>query len=49
MSYQLDYSGENWFKAKDFPDILFRSDKLVFTDDKRGLAAAVARVGTTLH
>ncbi len=26
--------GENWFKAKDFPDILFRSDKLVFTDDK---------------
>ncbi len=26
--------GENWFRAKDFPDILFRSDKLVFTDDK---------------
>jgi polyisoprenoid-binding protein YceI len=26
--------GENWFKAKDFPDIVFRSDKLVFTDDK---------------
>ena len=26
--------GENWFKAKDFPDILFRSDQLLFTDDK---------------
>lgn len=26
--------GENWFRAKDFPDILFRSDKLVFADDK---------------
>ncbi|PKO35117.1 MAG: polyisoprenoid-binding protein [Betaproteobacteria bacterium HGW-Betaproteobacteria-7] len=26
--------GENWFKAKDFPDILFRSEKLEFTDDK---------------
>src|SRR5574343_2082836 len=26
--------GENWFRAKDFPDILFRSEKLVVTDDK---------------
>lgn len=26
--------GENWFQAKDYPDILFRSDKLVFTGDK---------------
>ncbi|MCG2575404.1 YceI family protein [Dechloromonas sp. XY25] len=26
--------GENWFRAKDFPDLLFRSDKLVFTGDK---------------
>jgi polyisoprenoid-binding protein YceI len=24
--------GENWFKATDFPDILFRSDRLEFTD-----------------
>ena len=26
--------GEDWFKAKDFPDILFRSEQLLFTDDK---------------
>ena len=26
--------GENWFKAGDFPHILFRSEKLEFTDDK---------------
>ncbi|PKO85307.1 MAG: polyisoprenoid-binding protein [Betaproteobacteria bacterium HGW-Betaproteobacteria-12] len=26
--------GENWFKAKDFPDILFRSEQLQFTDGK---------------
>lgn len=26
--------GENWFRARDFPDILFRSDQLLFTDDK---------------
>lgn len=26
--------GEDWFKAKDFPYIFFRSQKLIFTDDK---------------
>lgn len=26
--------GENWFKAKDYPDLLFRSDQLIFTDGK---------------
>ena len=26
--------GENWFKASDFPHILFRSEQLEFTDDK---------------
>ena len=26
--------GDTWFKVKDFPNILFRSQKLVFTDDK---------------
>lgn len=26
--------GDNWFKAKDFPDILFRSQQLHFSDDK---------------
>lgn len=26
--------GENWFRAKEFPDILFRSEQLVFTGDK---------------
>lgn len=26
--------GEDWFKAKDYPYIFFRSQKLVFTDDK---------------
>lgn len=26
--------GDEWFDTKAFPDILFRSDKLVFTDDK---------------
>lgn len=26
--------GENWFRAKDFPDLLYRSEQLVFTGDK---------------
>ena len=26
--------GDNWFKAKDYPDILFRSEQLHFSDDK---------------
>ena len=26
--------GEEWFDTKSFPDILFRSDKLIFRDDK---------------
>lgn len=26
--------GDDWFKAKDFPAIIFRSQKLVFTDEK---------------
>ena len=26
--------GEDWFKARDFPYIFFRSQKLLFTDDK---------------
>ena len=26
--------GENWFKVRDFPDILFRSQNMIFADDK---------------
>ncbi|MBS1143190.1 MAG: polyisoprenoid-binding protein [Proteobacteria bacterium] len=26
--------GDDWFKAKDYPYIFFRSQKLIFTDDK---------------